>query len=599
MNAKKITSLVLAAVMAAGTSTVAFADVDPKHPERPLDFFENDIEIYTENDGVLEERDLESDPVAPGDTIYIRLDELENGTYTNVDGDKVKVETKDKTRYNVYADWKVGGDQVEDMEVVYKKGNFFDSSIGNNSGYIYALDFDTALDTYDGTPVYVDGSKVKNVAQVEAYLKENPEDIEKFVKAEFTKNGGYILNQKYYPTDAAAMATVTGYTGGKSVYRVNGVVSTNMPTLLAAAGFESATNYGTLYVDNSTEWNQGYGTATTTPDSTHQTAISNPADVEVLYNGSDFTFVRTNYSVTMWDLFTGDVIEGLDHTSNAYADASGKLYWDAEAVLTNEKAFAVTTSYDVNGTAFANLDDAVAYVIGQIVDVDITNATPIGKDDGYTYWVKIDTKEDKTTKLLDLAGTLYVGTSKSKAEDGTAFDLDTTMSNRTTPYNVVDEITIEANSNGAVKFDKEAEDVVIYFGDNEAAWYEFDARGQSALNFEWNMDFNREIADLFPKANIDFISWVAEPSTNRTGDLWITADADTFIYEVTEDGVKEIANAEYDEDEEAWHIRTRKLTAYAISDRELDTSITLDGEDNTSSSNTSNNGGKDNPDTGR
>ena len=111
------------------------------------------------------------------------------------------------------------------------------------------------------------------------------------------------------------------------------------------------------------------------------------------------------------------------------------------------------------------------------------------------------------------------------------------------------------------------------------------------------MDFNREIADLFPKANIDFISWVAEPSTNRTGDLWITADADTFIYEISEDGktLKEVANAEYNEDEEAWEIRTRKLVGYAISDKELDLV-----EDTTSSSTGSTtDGGKDNPDTGR
>ena len=109
--------------------------------------------------------------------------------------------------------------------------------------------------------------------------------------------------------------------------------------------------------------------------------------------------------------------------------------------------------------------------------------------------------------------------------------------------------------------------------------------------------FNREIADLFPKANIDFLTFTSEPSFNRTGTLYIVADADSFIYEVTENGVKEIANAEYDEDEEAWVIRTRKLAAYAISDRELDTSVTLDGEDNTTSVDAD--GNKQNPDTGR
>ena len=60
--------------------------------------------------------------------------------------------------------------------------------------------------------------------------------------------------------------------------------------------------------------------------------------------------------------------------------------------------------------------------------------------------------------------------------------------------------------------------------------------------------------------------------------------------------------AEYDEDEGAWHIRTRKLGAYAISDMELDTSVKLDNDSSSSTSSGSNtdaDGNKTNPDTGR
>lgn len=66
-------------------------------------------------------------------------------------------------------------------------------------------------------------------------------------------------------------------------------------------------------------------------------------------------------------------------------------------------------------------------------------------------------------------------------------------------------------------------------------------------------------------------------------------------------GVKNINGAEYDEKEGAWHIRTRKLGAYAISDTELDTSRTLDGDESSSESGNSgnNNGTKPIPDTGR
>ena len=261
---------------------------------------------------------------------------------------------------------------------------------------------------------------------------------------------------------------------------------------------------------------------------------------------------------------------------------------------------------DENGTDIsATIDDVAEYEA--VVAAAQAAAADAGFNYGtaYTYWVEIKTKEDDTTKVLDLAGVLRIGSTKNKAEDATnEFQLDTSMDNRVYAggvyVTVEDEWTFAPDSRSVVKFSDDAEDVVLYFGENEAAWYEFDARGQSALNLEFTFDFNKDIADLFPKANIDFLTFTSKPATNRTGDLYIVADADTFLYEVTDNGVKEIANAVYDEDEGAWHIRTRQLGAYAISDAELDTSVTLDGSDDASEGgNSGSNGTKPIPDTGR
>ena len=584
MNAKKITALVLAAIMAAGTSTVAFAAADK---DTQLEIIP-DSPIYTEDDGVLV---VDTDGVAPGDTIYIRLDEYEGADAS----------TKDKKRFNVYADWKVGEDSVEDMDIVYKKGDYYTSD--KNTTFKF---------TVDGVSFEISGEgNTTDYAlrqSIESELRKQLAKDSDFLKSEiaaqlasYQDSTGWIVNNKFY-ADADEAAKAAGYveTTG-DVYYVAGSQKVFKPgdvaNFLVAAGFEQYTT-NDLYTDAGTY----YGACSTDSSKTPITASNS----NVYVNADKTYFVVIDPAGNTDDLAKIDGSKiGLNiKHSKGYKNSNGtELYIDAEAALNEDEDVVVASNgyVNVDGTVMSESDakeKAEGVVIYAIAD-DVMGNYDVDFKDGYTYWIKIDTKEDKTTKLLDLAGTLTIGTSRSKAEDGKVYDLDTTMSNRTDPYNVVDEITIEANANGAVKFDKEAEDVVIYFGENEAAWYEFDARGQSALNFEWNMDFNREIADLFPKANIDFISWVAEPSTNRTGDLWITADADTFIYEVTEDGVKEIANAKYDEDEEAWHIRTRKLTAYAISDRELDTSITLDGEDTSSSTGSTTDGGKDNPDTGR
>ena len=81
---------------------------------------------------------------------------------------------------------------------------------------------------------------------------------------------------------------------------------------------------------------------------------------------------------------------------------------------------------------------------------------------------------------------------------------------------------------------------------------------------------------------------------------------------MTSKGAKKINGAYYDDDEEAWVIRTRNLTSYAISDKKLKT---VNQTNNSSSSNSSNKpdssnnkpgssnnkpgNGKPNPDTGR
>ena len=127
MNAKKITSLVLAAVMAAGTTVTAFAEIDVEgnlnadnlNADRPLGF--GDTNVYVDRDGVLVQN---PDEYRPGDTIYIRLTEYWADKSKGEKDSKIEDE---KERMNVYADWKVGKDAVEDMDIVYDKGSFYTS----------------------------------------------------------------------------------------------------------------------------------------------------------------------------------------------------------------------------------------------------------------------------------------------------------------------------------------------------------------------------------------------------------------------------------------------------------------------------------------
>ena len=217
----------------------------------------------------------------------------------------------------------------------------------------------------------------------------------------------------------------------------------------------------------------------------------------------------------------------------------------------------------------------------------------------YRYAVVVTMPETDGNKVLDLAGTISIGTSKSAAEKYSYSKFDLVVSYAPNGVDKNEPINVEKYDGGVltddigiVKFDKEAGEIDIEFGD-DTALFTVDVTGQGNLNLAWNVDFNKEFAGMYDYANIDFVNFEGKPSFNKTGTLYIYADEDSFIYEVTEDGAKAI-KAEWDEDYEAWTFKTRTLKSYAISDVELtEKTVTEDKDDTTTD------GGKTNPDTGR
>ena len=591
MNAKKISALVLAAVMAAGTTTVAFARANEDYPlDIPDRQWEN---VYVEKDGVLKEVQ-KGDIVTPGTTLYIRLNEAP------------EAETKDKNKSKVWAEWKVGKDMVEDIDIVYKKGEFYTGL--HNSDVTFTIDgVDFTVNGVNSmTDTQLASAIEKKLTDYQAKHKDFLEDEIRKEYFNYVNRGGYEVGKKYY-ADAESALVANGFIKG-DFYNQSGVAlynSTDDVSAFTSRNSESGAG-ATFYIDPS-DYAKGYGEVYYSADGPQ------PANTEEK-SATDWT--RVTIDGKKYGIDTTKIKTIADLAAAGCGELVAKSYRDADFVgYTKDEALKACGAVEVrgsiadaNGTVITSSDaykKAVATVIyTKAQDIVAEHEFDLDMDDEYTYWVAIDTKDDDTTALLDLAGSIYVGTTKSKAYDANAYDLDFTFSNRVDDYSdadvVEDEYTFKPDSRAVVKFAKDAEDVTLYFGSEEDIWYEFDARGQSALNFAFTFDYNREIAADYPEANIDFITWTAQPSTNRTGTLYITADPDSFIYEISEDGktLKEVANAEYNEDEEAWEIRTRKLVGYAISDKELDLV-----EDTTSSSTGSetgsNNGGKDNPDTGR
>ena len=208
------------------------------------------------------------------------------------------------------------------------------------------------------------------------------------------------------------------------------------------------------------------------------------------------------------------------------------------------------------------------------------------------YAVTFVLPESPETTEADLNGTItiYKSTSEKKSPYNN-FDI-----NLTYGYEIEEDFDgtfADPSKGGVVKFEKDAGEIDIEFDDD--AMFTVDVTGQSKLNLRYNCDFDSETAAMYDYANIDFITFEAEPTFNKTGTMYIYADEDAFVYEVVEDGVKKIDGLKWNEDYEAWEFKTRKLTSYAISDVELDEKTVT--EDNSSSA--TEDGNKQNPDTGR
>ena len=219
----------------------------------------------------------------------------------------------------------------------------------------------------------------------------------------------------------------------------------------------------------------------------------------------------------------------------------------------------------------------------------------VKSDDGSVtrqYAVVFTLPEAPETKSADLTGTVTVYKSTSdKKNPANNFEVNLSYGDAT--WDLLDDGEDLPEDVAIVSFDDFDDVAYMTFGDDFE--FEVDVTGQKKLNLSNNRKFDPEFADWYDYANIDFINFEYEPSFNKIGTVYIYAPEDAFIYKKGAEGAEKINGLEWDEDMEAWTFKTRKLESYVISDVELDEKTVT--EDNSSS--ITEDGNKDNPDTGR
>lgn len=654
MKAKRLTALALAALMAASTTSVALAG---ERVDADLDFANDGYYKYNSDTNRLES--AARDEFQPGDDVYLRLKEDPSDTFSNKKtynayadwtiGDSwvkdidvvyrkgdITTSTSTENYYSITGvgtllGWNVSSTKTAETQDNLKNqlrldshftdavskyvtdnyptksgyklttdGTFkeqlsdFGITSGSKSGFFYKDNFYTiaskaGLEAISESNTYrTDKLYFASLTDALTYFgfsdyTESPVDTAVYVEASISGNWGKAsISQGDTYTQTANTAGLSDFATVKLGDQLYWVKKANVvefinavgsASLQAVSGGEASTYY---YDKNTAANNKGVGYDLV------KVADANPSEMTVYtYGGKDYKTEAEAKTAANVEDYNGPV-----------EIAKGKVI-DAGAANT-----AATAAVN------ADLDKSVKYE-----PKTVTNTQP-----QYEYWVKITTKDSATTKDIDIVGSIWVGTSKSSAKkekDGSEdkFRADFTLTNSDPGNDDYDEATdyvsIEPGERAVVSFADDASDeFTVEFGDD--AYFVFNARGQGKLNLAYNTKYNREFAYDYDDANIDFINFEGEPTTNRTGTLYIYADEDSYIYEVTSKGAKKINGAYYDDDEEAWVIRTRNLTSYAISDKKLKTvdqmnngSSSSSGSKPGSNSGSGSNNGKPNPDTGR
>ena len=304
------------------------------------------------------------------------------------------------------------------------------------------------------------------------------------------------------------------------------------------------------------------------------------------FHESDDTFTRDKGSEKTNGKFTSSVVVNEGDIANV----------DLSVVKGGKKVAIPLLDKDGNmiddKDAVRRIKVKAEWKVGELSEKPEIEFVKIGAE--YAYAVTFTLPESAEIKTTDLAGKIAVYESSSQLKDNYSDKEYITLSFgseygfKTEDYDGSDLAKAEV-----VDFDDYSDDVeTLTFGDDFE--FEVDLSGQGKLNLKNNRDFNKEFAAMYDYANIDFINFVKTPSFNKNGTVYIYADEDAYIYEVTADGAKEIKGLKWDEDYEAWTFKTRTLKSYAISDVELtEKTVTEDKDDTTTD------GGKENPDTGR
>lgn len=197
----------------------------------------------------------------------------------------------------------------------------------------------------------------------------------------------------------------------------------------------------------------------------------------------------------------------------------------------------------------------------------------------YAYCIAIQLKNKDTTASAEVAGKMEISVKSGNTIDsGTAkltinpfisvgYGKATGAGAEATLYTLTDSDKIAEFGTGKDFAETEDFELTLH---GEAGIFTVNTQGQGKILLSSSVKYNEGLENIYPDANYVYINGNGK-SFNKTGELKLWANEGDFLYQVKNGKLVKL-NAEYDDVEEAFIIKTRTLGTYVVAEEELDLS---------------------------
>ena len=195
--------------------------------------------------------------------------------------------------------------------------------------------------------------------------------------------------------------------------------------------------------------------------------------------------------------------------------------------------------------------------------------------EGYSYFLAIKIKDFEGTGFKDFGAdvTLKKTSGADAANLSYSFEMKLDIAFRIR-LDLVKNFNVYKNAFqlNASSSDPDSEETIEFPGTN-GVYFEVNLFAQGRTILAMNLDFDAAVIAKYPAANLDFYNGNGA-LFNRDGILVLPAEPGTFLYVRDAEGNLQVAeNAVYDSAEEAFHVTTKVLGQFVVSDIELDLEV--------------------------